>query len=147
MLPLLQRLLRDRENGATLLIMGDGASNTSADAFASLPEAESGELQLIVWGMGKTQAQLDADRERGLRGTQQPLQERQLRAIAAAGDGYYQDLTADDADVAKVLRRIDRHYLISDDSARPWLDGGYVLLPVLMLIFLQWFRRGWVIRW
>ncbi|WP_439106063.1 vWA domain-containing protein [Congregibacter sp.] len=139
------KLLAARGNGGSLLIVSDGANEQSAAVFADW--AEETDTQLLVWGMGKTQAQLDADAARGLAARAQPLQEAQLRAISDAGDGHYEQVSVDDSDLKSLLRRINRHYLLSEDSARPWLDGGIYLLPLIMLCFLLWFRAGWVLRW
>lgn len=144
-LALAEALLAERGAGGSLLIVGDGASAEAAEAFAAL--AERSRIQVIIWGIGKTQAQLDADLQIGLQSDAQPLQDEQLRALASAADGFYQALTPDDADLRAVLKRIDRHYRLSEDSARPWVDGGYYLLPPIMLLFLLWFRAGWVLRW
>jgi len=55
--------------------------------------------------------------------------------------------TPDEADVAAVLRRLD-----SDDAAASvagegehWREAGYWLTPLLALLALLWFRRGWVL--
>jgi Ca-activated chloride channel family protein len=145
LLPLAEALLETRGGGGSLLIVGDGAGDAAARAFAGW--AERSDTQLLIWGMGKTQTQLDADARRGLAARAQPLQEAQLRAISRAGDGYYRPVSADDSDIRDLLKRIDRHYRLSDDSARPWIDNGYYLLPPIMLLFLLWFRSGWVLRW
>lgn len=134
-----------QRSGGTLLMVGDGASDESAGAFERL--RESGDVQLLVWGMGRSQEELDADAARGLNSRAQPLQEEQLRAIAEAGDGYYRRLSTDDSDLRDLQRRINRHYQLSEDSSRPWVDGGYHLLPLIMLLFVLWFRAGWVLRW
>lgn len=131
--------------GGTLLIIGDGANDSAAAAFERV--ADDPRVQLLVWGMGKTREAIAADQARGLSVSAQPLQEAQLRAIAAGAQGYYRALSTDDSDVADMLRRIDRHYLASEDSSRPWIDGGYYLLPIIALLFLLWFRSGWVLRW
>lgn len=144
-LPLADSLLTTRALGGSLLVVSDGASDASAAFFSEW--AQDSDTQLLVWGMGKTQEQLNDDAARGLVGRAQPLQEAQLRAISNAGDGHYQQVTIDDTDVNHLLRRINRHYLLSEDSARPWLDGGIYLLPLIMLLFLLWFRVGWVLRW
>ncbi|EED32518.1 transporter [gamma proteobacterium NOR5-3] len=144
-LPIAQSLLATRGTGGSLLIVSDGASDQSAAAFRDW--ASQSDTQLLVWGMGKTQEQLDADRTRGLSVRAQPLQEAQLRNISKAGNGHYQRVTVDDDDLRDLLRRINRHYRLSEDSARPWVDGGIYLLPVIMLLFLLWFRTGWVLRW
>lgn len=142
---LTRQLLADKGRGGTLLLVGDGAANESAAAFEVLTADST--LQLLVWGIGKTQAAIDADAERGLRSDTQPLQETQLKAIAVAAGGHYQRLTVNDDDLKYLARRIDRHYLSGSDSSRPWIDAGYYLLLPITVIFLMFFRRGWVLRW
>ncbi len=141
----LTRDLIDARRHASLLLVCDGASNASAQAFASVDEDQ--DLQLLVWGMGKTQGEIERDRSRGLVSDAQPLQETQLRAIAASAGGHYQRVTADDSDVKRIGQRIALHFELGDDDSRPWRDGGYALLPPIMLLFLLWFRSGWVLRW
>ena len=97
--------------------------------------------------MGKTQEELDKDAERGLKSSALPLNESGLKALSDAGDGVYQRVSADDEDVTQILRRIDRHYELSGDSSRPWMDGGYYLVWPIVLLFLLWFRKGWALRW
>ena len=143
--PLAEALLAEGGAGGTLLIVGDGAADNSAEAFQNFGEAS--EAQLLVWGMGKTQAEIDADAARGLDSRAQPLQETQLKAIADTASGMYLRVTVDDSDVTRLERRINRHFQVSDDSARPWIDGGYYLVPPLMLLFVLWFRAGWVPQW
>lgn len=68
-----------------------------------------------------------------------------LRALATAGGGDYQGLTADDSDL-RALGVLDPGE--AGASARrgekglAWQDGGYWLLPPLMLLALLAFRRG-----
>lgn len=143
--PLAETYLKDAPGGATLLLVGDGASDASAEAFKDF--STNRQIQVLVWGMGKTQEQLDSDTQRGLDSGAQALQETQLRAIATAAGGYYRRVTADAQDIRDLRRRIQRHYASADDEARPWLDGGYRLLPLIMLMFLLWFRKGWVLQW
>ncbi|WOJ96306.1 VWA domain-containing protein [Congregibacter brevis] len=144
-LPIADKLLANRGNGGSLLIVGDGAGEESAALFGEWADAT--DTQLLVWGMGKTQSQLDEDAARGLAARAQPLQEAQLRAISSAGGGHYEQVSVDDRDLRSLERRINRHYQLSEDSARPWIDGGIYLLPPIMLLFLLWFRQGWVLRW
>lgn len=144
-LPIAERLLAEQGHGGSLLIVTDGANNQSVPAFAAW--AENSDTQLLVWGMGKTQEQLDRDAARGLAARAQPLQESQLKAISDAGKGYYEAVSVDDRDLRNLTRRINRHYQLSEDSARPWIDGGIYFLPPIMLLFLLWFRAGWVLRW
>lgn len=142
-LPMTRDLLS--EGGGTLLIVGDGAPEPSIEAFSSLRD-EPG-IQVIVWGMGKTREELDKDAARGLKSSALPIQESALMDLAAAGGGVYQRVTADDEDVSQILHKIDRHFELSEDSSRPWLDGGYYFIGPVMLLFLLWFRKGWALRW
>ncbi|MEP4076320.1 vWA domain-containing protein [Haloferula sp.] len=142
-LPMARELLA--EGGGTLLLVGDGAPENVIEAYGALSD-EAG-IQLIVWGMGKTQEELDKDAARGLESTALPLNEAGLMALADAGDGGYQRVTSDDEDVNQILKQIDRHYEMSEDSSRPWLDGGYYLVWPIVLGYLLWFRKGWALRW
>ena len=144
-IPVAAQLLSDRPWGGTLLIVGDGAASAAGRYFAPLKNRPG--LQVLVWGMGKNQAMLAADARRGLDSGAPPLQETQLRAIARAAGGHYVRSTPDDRDVRELLRRIDRHFQGREDSARPWIDGGYYLLALILPLFALWFRSGWVLRW
>ena len=134
-----------REGGGTLLIVGDGAPEPSIEAFRALRD-EPG-IQVLVWGIGKTQEELDRDAARGLKSSALPLQESALMALAAASDGVYQRISTDDEDVRQILRQIDHHFELSEDSSRPWVDGGYYFVGPIVLLFLLWFRKGWALRW
>jgi Ca-activated chloride channel homolog len=142
-LPMASDLLN--KSGGTLLIIGDGATDASIEAFRTLRTQQN--IQLLVWGMGKTQEELDKDTARGLKSTALPLQEAGLQALAESADGTYQKVTPDDQDARQILHQIDRHYELSGDSSRPWLDGGYYFVWPVMLLFLLWFRKGWALRW
>ena len=142
-LPMARDLLR--EGGGTLLIIGDGAPEPSIEAFRGLRD-EPG-IQVIVWGMGKTQEELDKDAARGLKSSALPLQESGLMALADAAEGVYQRVSTDDGDVHQILQQIDRHFELSEDSSRPWVDGGYYFVWPVVLLFLLWFRKGWALRW
>jgi Ca-activated chloride channel family protein len=142
-LPTARDLLRD--GGGTLLVIGDGAPEPSVEAFRALRDVPG--IQVLVWGMGKTQEELDNDAARGLKSSALPLQESALMAMADAADGAYQRVSADGEDVRQILRQIDRHFELGADSSRPWVDGGYYLVGPIMLLFLLWFRKGWALRW
>ena len=142
-LPMARDLLR--ESGGTLLIVGDGAPEPAIEAFRALRDVPG--IQTLVWGMGKTQEELDRDAARGLKSSALPLQESALMAMADAAGGAYQRVSAGDEDVRQILRKIDRHFELSEDSSRPWVDGGYYFIGPVMLMFLLWFRKGWALRW
>lgn len=142
-LPMLSDLLH--KDGGTLLIITDGVPEPSIEPFRTLQD-QSG-VQVIVWGMGKTQGELDKDAARGLESKALPLQESGLIKLADAAGGTYQRISPDDEDVEQILHKIDRHFELSEDSSRPWIDGGYYFVLPVMLLFLLWFRKGWALRW
>jgi Ca-activated chloride channel family protein len=76
-----------------------------------------------------------------------PLEAAALKSLASAASGNYISLTIDDADMKKVNRRINSHYVVIDDDALPWLDSGYALVFPALALFLLWFRKGWTLTW
>lgn len=98
-------------------------------------------------------------------GQQAPLQQRQnsspvpVTVLAMSGAGpEHQSLiqiadqfnfpvvsvSADAADVVQLAAN-SRFSAAADGSGERWRDSGYWLVPVLCLLCLGWFRRGWVI--
>lgn len=134
-LPLVDEILRETQAPATVVLFADGLGADSEqvfeDYFATRPH------QLLVEGVGS------ASEAPGIA----PLEQKSLEALAAAVGGTYISLTVDDADVRKINRRIDSHYVVVEDSALPWLDSGYPLIFPAMIVFLMWFRKGWTLTW
>ncbi|HMO28915.1 VWA domain-containing protein [Enterovirga sp.] len=55
--------------------------------------------------------------------------------------------TPDQSDVAAIARRLDRVGRTGDveGEGQRWQEAGYWLTPLLALLALLWFRRGWVL--
>jgi len=69
------------------------------------------------------------------------------QAAAAAG-GTLVLPSVDDRDVKQLVRLIDRSLARADaEQGDHWVDAGYYLVPVLALLALLGFRRGWVVRY
>jgi Ca-activated chloride channel family protein len=134
-LPLVEKVLRESDAPATVVMFTDGLGSDSAANFEAYFEASKD--QLLIVGVG---TELE---EQGLA----PLERRSLEELASATGGSYQDITVDDSDVRRLNRRIDSHYVVLENSALPWLDSGYVLVFPAMALFLMWFRRGWTLTW
>jgi Ca-activated chloride channel family protein len=134
-LPLIDEILRQSNAPATVVLFTDGLGADSKQAFAEY--FESRPHQLLVVGIGSETAEPESI----------PLERQSLEALADSAAGSYIELTVDDADVRKINRRIDSHYVIVEDSALPWLDSGYPLVFPAMLLFLMWFRKGWTLTW
>ncbi len=76
------------------------------------------------------------------------LDEENMRAAADAMGGSLEIISVDDSDIAAIDRRIGRQLSIAERrEGSQWQDGGYYLVPLLVLLALFWFRRGWVVRW
>lgn len=134
-LPLVERIVGDSTAPTTVLLLTDGVSDSSAAIF----EEWFGERshQLLVLGVGTETAD----------GKNAPLETRALKSLARSAGGRYFELTVDDSDVRDIARRIDAHYVVTEDSAVPWLDSGYGLVFPCLALFLLWFRRGWTLQW
>ena len=134
-LQLVDEILRETQAPATVVLFTDGLGADSEQAFADY--FESCPHQLLVVGVGTDVAASGSI----------PLERQSLQALAANANGNYVALTVDDADMRKLNRRIDSHYVVVEDSALPWLDSGYPLLFPAMILFLMWFRKGWTLTW
>lgn len=112
-----------------VLVMGDHA--TEADIAAAARAAEDG-VTVSVLGVGTASGRTALD-------------EGSLRRLAAAGGGRYQRIRLDDADL-RGLGVLAAHGAATstgaEGGARHWLDEGYWLLPVVLLLVLPAFRRG-----
>lgn len=65
------------------------------------------------------------------------------RAARAVG-GRLTTVTVDGRDVDDLARLIERSLTrVSAQEGERWRDAGYFLLPLLALILLAWFRKGW----
>ena len=66
---------------------------------------------------------------------------------ASAAGGELVLPTVDDADVERLVRLVE-HSLTQAEAQEGdyWQDAGYYLVPVLALLALLGFRRGWVVR-
>ncbi|MDX2350678.1 MAG: VWA domain-containing protein [Porticoccus sp.] len=144
-LPVVDHLLKDLNVPATLLVIGDGANGKSVNAFKEY--FKTSPHQLLVWGIGMTQEQLDQQMLDGYSASTIALQEPMLRQLASSVNGHYQSLTIDKSDVDLIYRRVDNYFLLAEDDTRPWVDAGYWLIFPMMLLFVLWFRKGWSIRW
>ena len=134
-LPLADEILRGRNAPATIVMFSDGLGAKSGQAFESYFLTHP--HQLLVVGVGSE------DEEPGIA----PLERESLKALATDANGVYLSLTIDDADVRQLNRHIQSHYTITQDSAMPWFDSGYLLVFPAMGLFLMWFRRGWTLTW
>jgi Ca-activated chloride channel homolog len=69
-----------------------------------------------------------------------------VERAARAVDATTVRLAADDADVRTLARAAKFSAVTIAGSGSRWEDGGYWFTPVLALLLLPFFRRGWMVR-
>lgn len=121
-----------------ILLLSDHAD---AAALAAAAQARTAGYAVFALGVGSAQGGVFPG-PGGL--AQARLDAASLRALAAAGGGRYQAMTAGDADLRAlgVLQPGRADGAASGQAARVWRDDGYWLLPLVMLCVLPLFRRG-----
>ncbi|MEA3278774.1 MAG: VWA domain-containing protein [Pseudomonadota bacterium] len=76
------------------------------------------------------------------------LDRKAMDEAAFAAGGSLVLPTVDDGDVKQLSRLIERSLTRADaEEGDHWIDAGYYLVPVLALLVLLGFRRGWVVRY
>jgi Ca-activated chloride channel family protein len=73
----------------------------------------------------------------------------ELEAVSTAGrfvNANTVRLTADDSDVHELASAAKFANISDNDANRPWAESGYWLTPLLALLLLPFFRKGWMIR-
>lgn len=146
-LPLADKMFEDSPVPGTILLLGDGVSPLTPEAFKQYFSVQT--HQLLILGMGRDAEQTGSDTEPAVVSdvAVTPLEKQALKQLAADSGGYYQELMLDRSDVNKLNSRINNYLVISDDGNLPWLDAGYYLLYPLALLYLLWFRKGWTLHW
>ena len=72
----------------------------------------------------------------------------EMKKAASAMGGNLVVVTADDGDVQKLANRIKTNMSAArEKKGQHWQDMGYWLLPLLLLIGLFFFRRGWMVAY
>lgn len=134
-LPLVDEILQETNAPATVVLFTDGLGGDSLQIFERY--FSNHPHQLIVVGVGRE------DEAPGVA----PLERESLETLADDTNGTYISLSIDDADVRQIDRRVNRHFVVVQDRALPWLDSGYPLVFPAMALFLMWFRKGWTLTW
>jgi Ca-activated chloride channel family protein len=123
---LAQHVLAEGGDGGSVLLLADEASAEEAQVLRNVQGAPAAVLAMLPAGRAPGPG---------------------LRAAASALDAEILVAAADRSDVGALARRFGR-----PGSAEPkpgeaerWRDAGWYLVPVIGLIVLLWFRRGWVV--
>lgn len=122
-LQLAQSILDDSETPGAVLFVLDDMDPSQVEAMGN---ATSQLLFLTMLPDGDRIIQLDTLRNAGV--------------VPFANDGR---------DITQLQRQIQSAYsaALDADDRLDWQDQGWLLVWPAALLFLLWFRRGWVIRW
>jgi len=71
-----------------------------------------------------------------------------LEDAAGAMGAFFVATTSDQSDLTNIAARLDRAGRIAgvEGDGSHWKEAGYWLTPLLALIVLSWFRRGWMLE-
>lgn len=126
-LALAKRALAASANGGSILLLAD---TVGQDVTVRAAEGRAVPLTILALQPPETE----------IAGFEQVERALNARVVAT---------TADQADIAEVVRRLDSGDAAAstagDDQGQHWREAGYWLVPLLALLTLLWFRRGWVL--
>lgn len=123
-----------------ILVIGDHADAAALDAASRA--AKQG-YRVSALGLGSATGAAYRSREGSLGRAR--LDASSLGQLVVRGGGRFQPLSRDDTDLEAlgVLEPVGLDARVaSEGRGRDWLDEGYWLLPILMLLALSAFRRG-----
>lgn len=121
------RVLRDGGQGGSILVVADTVAPGQSEALRQIV----GHPPIVFFAMAPPAA-VDADAN--------------LAAAVSALGAREIETTIDNADIAAIARRLaDAPGAPAAIEAERWEEAGYWLVPVIVLIGLLWFRRGWVL--
>lgn len=121
------KVLRDGGQGGSILVIADTVAPGQTEAL----RRSAGHPPIVFFAMAPPTA-VDADAG--------------LAAAVSALDAREIETTIDNADVAAIARRLaDAPGTPAASEVERWEEAGYWLVPLIALIGLLWFRRGWVL--
>ena len=152
-LKLAEEMLVKETSAGTILFVTDGIAEKFAPAFAEHKKTNPHQVVVLAVGtsnggpvrLGKDDFLRDAKGQRVV----STLDRAGLEALERQAGAYVVGATIDDADVRKLIRRVNTHLksVQAVDERVPWEDYGYYLVFSALPVSLLWFRKGWTIRW
>ncbi|PCD88424.1 vWA domain-containing protein [Vibrio mediterranei] len=130
----IHQVLSKAKSSGTVLLVTDGLSNEAIIAYQDYFSSHN--HQLLIWGIGHSDTDVVF-----------PLEERKLASLANRVDGQSVMYSLNNKDVVELASLIAKHAQFYGEESEPWYDSGYYLLVPLMLLYLLWFRRGWLVQW
>lgn len=121
------KVLHDGGQGGSILVVADTVAPGQTEALRQVANRPP-----VVFFAMAPPAAIDADAS--LSGAVSTLDAREIVT------------TIDNADVRAIARRLaDAPGVAAASEAERWEEAGYWLVPLIALIGLLWFRRGWVV--
>jgi Ca-activated chloride channel family protein len=150
-IPLARELLGKSTVPGSLLLVTDGIPR---EQIAALADFTSGNDGLMILGIGTDAGGPIRTGEnqylmRGGRPATAAFDADSLRQAAREADAYVGTVTIDSTDVNRLLRRAHTQLERTADASGTarWKDEGWTLVPVIALLTLLSFRRGWTMQW
>ena len=149
-LALAEGILQDADAPGSILFLADGIPPDARAAFADHAKRGGAPTLLLALATergGPVKRGKDgfATDEAGNR----LVSRLDVGALDATPGLWWTGVTVDDADVDRVLGKVERHLAAAQaaDERWQWKDMGSLFLWPLVLLVPLWFRRGWTVRW
>ena len=144
------RVLAKESAPGTILFFTDRVDAKDVPAFAKPTP-----YQVLLLGVGTSKGGPVRTKDGGVATDEsgRPIQARfdadGLKALSSQAGVPVASVTLDDADVAWVERRAQRHLEMMEAGKAElrWRESGWWLTFPIALLSALWFRRGWVVRW
>jgi len=145
-----EKALANETVPGTILFMTDGVERAAFQAFSRY----KGRNALMVLGIGTAEGGPVKTADGGYltdptgAHVRPKLDVDGLQALQSSSKAEVATVTADDADVRWIVRRVQTNFAakIAEGLTR-WHDAGWWLTIPIAVFGLFWFRRGWTVRW
>jgi len=152
-LALAEELLAEETEAGSILFLTDGIAAQHAPSFRAHADRTRDEVLVLAVGTREGGPVKDADgryeTDASGRRIVATLDLAGLETLSREAGAFVAGVTADDADVARLQRRVQSNLkrVQREDETTRWKDAGYWLVFPVALLGLLWFRRGWTVRW
>jgi Ca-activated chloride channel homolog len=139
-LKLADRLLTKQAAAGSILVISDGVSTQEFHELSQLEIAYSVQFYAMS-GVGGIDVPITSP-------DVIPLNRDLYEKSANILGGKITNIEADNADLKKLNSRIKSSMAVSQkEGGERWQDSGYWLLPLIALLSLSWFRKGWQLNY
>ena len=145
-----EKALANETVPGTILFMTDGVERAAIQAFSRY----KGRNALMVLGIGTAEGGPVKTADGGFltdptgAHVRSKLDVDGLKALQSSSKAEVATVTADDADVRWIVRRIQTNFTAKTaEGLTRWHDAGWWLTIPIAVFGLFWFRRGWTVRW